>query len=76
MAEPELHPSNDNIVPLQPRSVIHVAPDQVTQRERKRGPFRDVSLDSRVMQLILFSGLLMIAVLGAFALIAAIFRMF
>ena len=66
----------DQIVPLNQRSVIHVAPEEVMQPDTRQGPFREISLDARVLQIMLFSGILVAAVLGGFALLAFIFRVF
>ena len=75
MSEPGPGPK-DQIVPLQQRSVIHVSPEEVMQQDSRRAAFRDISLDTRLLQIMLFSGILVAAVLGGFALLAIIFRIF
>ncbi len=65
MSDPEPEP-RDNVVPLNDRSVIHVAPEEVMQPGLKRGPFRDVSFEARMLRVMLFSALLVAAVIGVF----------
>ena len=65
MSDPDPEP-RDNVVPLKDRSVIHVAPEEVMQPGLKRGPFRDISFEGRMLRVMLFSALLVAAAMGVF----------
>lgn len=57
-------------MPLQERSVIHVSPEEVMQPDRKRGPFRDVSFDARMLHVMALSAVLVAVVIGVLLLLA------